>query len=151
MSPDVVDPATRSLIMSRIRGRDTRPEMAIRRGLHARGYRYRLHYRRLPGKPDLAFPSRHAVIFVHGCFWHGHGCRLFTWPTTRAAWWRGKIESNRARDQAVRQQIADLGWRQLRVWECSLKGPQRRSPDSVLDEVATWLDGSDADSETVGG
>lgn len=150
MVPDVVDPATRSRMMSGIRGRDTKPEMLIRRGLHARGYRYRLHSRRLPGRPDLVFPSRRAVIFVHGCFWHGHGCRLFKWPSTRAEWWREKIEANRARDQSVREQIADLGWRQLRVWECALKGPQRRDPDAMLDEVAAWLDDGKADHETRG-
>ena len=150
MTADVVDAATRSRMMSGIRGRDTKPEMVIRRGLHARGYRYRLHSRRLPGKPDLVFPSRKAVIFVHGCFWHGHGCRLFKWPSTRAEWWRNKIEGNRSRDVSVREQIADLGWRQLRVWECALKGPERREPSAVLDEVAAWLDGRDADRETGG-
>lgn len=134
-------------MMSGIRGRDTKPEMLIRRGLHARGFRYILHSRRLPGRPDLVFPSRKAVIFVHGCFWHGHGCRLFKWPTTRAEWWREKIEANRARDQSVREQIADLGWRQLRVWECALKGAQRRDPDTLLDEVAGWLEGDEVDCE----
>ena len=131
--------------MSGIRGRDTKPEMIIRRGLHARGYRYRLHSRRLPGKPDLVFRSRKAVIFVHGCFWHGHGCRLFKWPSTRAEWWREKIEANRDRDDSVRRQIADLGWRQLRVWECALKGPGRLEPEAVLNRAATWLDGDDPD------
>ena len=150
MTADVVDAATRSRMMSGIRGRDTKPEMVIRRGLHARGYRYRLHSRRLPGRPDLVFPSRKAVIFVHGCFWHGHGCPLFKWPATRAEWWREKIEGNRARDAAIREQIADLGWRQLRVWECALKGTQRLPPDAVLDEIAAWLEGHGADHETRG-
>ena len=89
------------------------------------------------------FASRKAVIFVHGCFWHGHGCRLFKWPSTRADWWREKIEANQKRDESVRQQIAHLGWRQLRVWECALKGPGRREPRAVLDEAATWLDGNE--------
>ncbi len=150
MTADVVDAATRSRMMSGIRGRDTKPEMVIRRGLHARGYRYRLHSRRLPGRPDLVFPSRKAVIFVHGCFWHGHGCPLFKWPATRAEWWREKIEANRARDASVRGQIARMGWRQLRVWECALKGKQRRDPDLVLDEVAAWLDGNAVEHETRG-
>ena len=147
---DIVDSATRSRMMSAIRSRDTRPEMIIRRGLHALGYRYRLHSRRLPGKPDLVFKSRKAVIFVHGCFWHGHPCHLFKWPATRAAWWRAKIEGNRARDALVREQMADMGWRQLRVWECALKGVNRRSPDVVVEEVAAWLEGDGVDSD-IGG
>ena len=150
MTADVVDAATRSRMMSGIRGRDTKPEMVIRRGLHARGYRYRLHSRRLPGRPDLVFTSRKAVIFVHGCFWHGHGCPLFKWPATRAEWWREKIEANRARDASVREQIAGVGWRQLRVWECALKGARRRDAEAVLDEVAAWLEGDRADHEMQG-
>lgn len=148
--PDVVDAPTRSRMMSGIRGRDTKPELLIRKGLHARGYRYRLHPRTLPGKPDLAFPSRKAAIFIHGCFWHGHDCPLFRWPSTRAEWWRAKIEGNRARDRAVRAELAGMGWRQLRVWECALKGRQRRDPDALLDLVADWLDGCDPDCETGG-
>lgn len=148
--PDVVDAPTRSRMMSGIRGRDTKPELLIRRGLHARGYRYRLHARTLPGRPDLAFPSRKAAIFIHGCFWHGHGCPLFKWPSTRAEWWRAKIEGNRARDRAVRAELADMGWRQLRVWECALKGRQRRDPDALLGLVAEWLDGCDPDHELGG-
>lgn len=148
--PDVVDAPTRSRMMSGIRRRDTKPELLIRKGLHARGYRYRLHPRTLPGKPDLAFPSRKAAIFIHGCFWHGHGCPLFKWPSTRAEWWRAKIEGNRARDRAVRAELAGMGWRQLRVWECALKGRQRRDPDALLDLVADWLDGCDPDCETGG-
>lgn len=148
--PDVVDAPTRSRMMSGIRGRDTKPELLIRKGLHARGYRYRLHPRTLPGKPDLAFPSRKAAIFIHGCFWHGHGCPLFKWPSTRAEWWRAKIEGNRARDRAVRAELAGMGWRQLRVWECALKGRRRRDPDALLDLVADWLDGCDPDCEAGG-
>lgn len=148
--PDVVDAPTRSRMMSGIRGRDTKPELLIRKGLHARGYRYRLHPRTLPGKPDLAFPSRKAAIFIHGCFWHGHDCPLFKWPSTRAEWWRAKIEGNRVRDRAVRAKLAGMGWRQLRVWECALKGRQRRDPDALLDLVANWLDGCDPDCETGG-
>ena len=150
MTADVVEPATRSRMMSGIRSRDTKPEMVIRRGLHTRGYRYRLHSSSLPGRPDLVLSSRKAVIFVHGCFWHGHSCHLFKWPTTRAAWWRAKIEANRARDTSVRDQIADMGWRQLRVWECALKGTTSRPPDTVLNEVTAWLDGDEADTDLRG-
>ncbi|MXX75113.1 MAG: very short patch repair endonuclease [Holophagales bacterium] len=137
-------------MMSGIRGRDTKPEMVIRKGLHARGYRYRLHSRSLPGKPDLVFPSRRAAIFVHGCFWHGHDCPLFKWPSTRAGWWREKIEGNRARDQAVRQQLAAMGWRQLRIWECALKGRQRRPVGELLDSVGDWLEGVEPDQDERG-
>ncbi|MCY3880599.1 MAG: very short patch repair endonuclease [Chloroflexi bacterium] len=150
MAPDVVDAPTRSRMMSGIRGRDTKPEMVIRKGLHARGYRYRLHSRSLPGKPDLVFPSRRAAIFVHGCFWHGHDCPLFKWPSTRAGWWREKIEGNRARDQAVRQQLAAMGWRQLRIWECALKGRQRRPVGELLDSVGDWLEGVEPDQDERG-
>ena len=138
---DVVDSRTRSRMMSGIRGRDTKPEMVIRRGLHARGYRYRLHSSRLPGKPDLVFPSRRAVVFVHGCFWHGHGCALFKWPTTRHQWWRSKIEATQERDRAVARQLSSDGWRQLRVWECALKGKRRLGAQQVLERAAAWLDG----------
>ena len=124
--------------------------MAIRKGLHARGYRYNLHARSLPGKPDLVFPSRKAAIFIHGCFWHGHNCPLFKWPSTRAEWWRAKIKGNRARDQAVREQLAGMGWRQLRIWECALKGRQRRHLGELLNVVSAWLDGTDSDDETGG-
>jgi DNA mismatch endonuclease (patch repair protein) len=91
--------------MSRIRGRDTKPELLVRRGLHERGFRYRLHRRDLPGRPDLAFPSRCAVVFVHGCFWHGHGCPMCKAPATRAEFWASKIAANRARDLATTKQM----------------------------------------------
>lgn len=108
--------------MAGIRGKDTRPEMILRRGLHARGFRFRLHDRRLPGSPDLVFPGRRAVIFVHGCFWHGHGCHLFRLPATRQEFWRAKIEGNAARDALAEGALAADGWRVLSIWECALKG-----------------------------
>ena len=89
---DVLTPVQRRLVMSRIRDKDTKPEMILRRGLHGRGLRYRLHGADLPGKPDLVFPRHRAVVLVHGCFWHGHGCSLFRWPKTRATFWRTKIK-----------------------------------------------------------
>ena len=91
---DVVDRKTRSRMMSGIRGKNTRPELLIRKGLHARGFRFRLHDKRLPGKPDLVLPKYSAVIFVHGCFWHGHDCHLFKWPQSRREFWRKKITRN---------------------------------------------------------
>ena len=128
--------------MARIRGRDTRPELVIRRGLHARGYRYRLHERKLPGRPDLVFPARRAAILVHGCFWHGHDCHLFRWPDSRAAFWREKIGRNRERDVATRASLQDAGWRVLEIWECALKGRARRPADDIIAQSAAWLDSS---------
>lgn len=135
--------------MAGIGPRDTKPEMMIRRGLHAMGYRYRLHDRALPGRPDLVFPSRRAVIFVHGCFWHGHACGLFRWPATRPEFWRAKISGNVARDTRVRMQITEAGWRVLDVWECALRGPDRRPPEAVLAACAAFLEG-DAVFESLG-
>lgn len=128
---DVVAPAVRSRMMAGIRGRDTRPELLLRRALHARGLRYRLHDQRLPGRPDMVFPKWKAVVFVHGCFWHGHGCRLFKWPATRAEWWREKIEANIARDARDVAALEAAGWRVLTVWECGL----RHSPSATVSAV----------------
>jgi DNA mismatch endonuclease, patch repair protein len=136
---DVLTTEQRRLNMSRIRGRDTKPELTLRSGLHARGLRFRLHRKNLPGCPDLVFPCFHAVVFVHGCFWHGHDCPMFKMPATRAEFWATKIGGNRARDGRARLGLARAGWRTLVVWECALSGPCRRSVDSVLDEVMAWL------------
>lgn len=131
-------------MMSGIRGADTRPELTIRRLLHRQGFRYRLHARGLPGRPDLVFPARHAVIFVHGCFWHGHVCPLFKWPATRAAFWKEKISGNRVRDAKNLTTLAALGWRTLVIWECALRGPGRRSLEDLTLIAAGWLRSSDA-------
>ena len=120
--PDIVDAATRSRMMAGIPGKNTRPELQIRKALHRMGFRYRLHASRIPGRPDMVFKSYNAVVFVHGCFWHGHNCRFFRLPKTRSHFWRAKITQNRARDVIARNLIADLGWRQLVVWECALRG-----------------------------
>lgn len=137
---DVVDRQTRSRMMAGIQGKHTRPERQIRSGLHALGYRYRLHAPDLPGKPDLVFRSRQAVIFVNGCFWHGHSCHLFKWPATRQEWWRDKIGATQQRDRNVRQRLRKQGWRILTVWECALKGKCRLPPDRVLQQIARWLE-----------
>ena len=136
---DVHDKATRSRNMAAIRGSDTKPEMMIRRGLHARGFRFRLHDRKLPGRPDLIFPKYHAALFVHGCFWHGHGCHLFKWPRTREDFWRQKIGANVARDAANAEALHRAGWRVGVVWECALKGRQRQPLSDVLSAIADWL------------
>lgn len=119
---DVHDKKTRSYNMSRIRGKNTKPELLVRRFLHARGYRYRLHVKDLPGKPDIVLPKYKTVIFVHGCFWHGHeNCRYFVVPKTRTDWWLAKINGNTANDEKAEKALKDLGWRVITLWECSLK------------------------------
>jgi len=142
---DVLTPEQRRLVMSRIMGKDTKPEMLMRRGLHARGLRYRLHGRDIPGKPDMVFPRYRAVVLVHGCFWHGHGCSLFKWPKTRAAFWKDKIDGNMERGRQVLTALNAGGWRVLVVWECALKGKQKRHLSDVLDGA----DGFIRSSETI--
>lgn len=140
---DVLTPELRRLNMSRIRGRDTKPEMLIRRGLHARGLRFRLHRRDLPGRPDIVLPSRKAVLFVHGCFWHGHDCPLFRMPATRPDFWREKIAANRLRDAAAVAALSGLGWRVSVVWECALRGAGRLSPEILLDRLVEFIAGTE--------
>lgn len=136
---DVVDRQTRSRMMSGIRGKDTKPELLVRKGLFNRGFRYRLHDKRLPGKPDLVFPKYSAVIFVHGCFWHGHDCHLFKWPTSRKEFWYRKIMRNREVDHRSLEALQQSGWRILVVWECALKGRARRPSTEVIDTTAKWI------------
>ena len=137
-------------MMSGIRGKNTRPEMTVRRGLHARGFRYRLHHPDLPGRPDMVFPGLKAVVLVNGCFWHGHDCHLFKWPATRAGFWQQKIGRTRQRDREARAELRAGGWRVLTIWECALKGRTRlRTPD-VLDQAAEWLRSDDIASEISG-
>lgn len=118
---------------------DTRPEQIIRKALHARGFRYRLHPKDIPGKPDLVLPKYRATIFVHGCFWHGHDCPLFKWPKTREEFWREKINRNRARDMSVRRELSAAGWRVALVWECALKGRGRLPLMQTIDSISSWL------------
>ncbi|MGQ9366509.1 very short patch repair endonuclease [Azospirillum sp. ST 5-10] len=119
---DRLEPGKRSWNMSRVRSAHTRPELAVRRLLHGLGYRFRLHVRGLPGKPDLVFPGRKAVIFVHGCFWHRHaGCARASMPSTRPEFWREKFETNRRRDMLVMTSLRGEGWRVHVVWECEIK------------------------------
>ena len=119
---DVHDKATRSYNMSQIKGKDTKPEMLVRRFLHANGYRYKLQDKTLPGKPDIVLPKYKTVIFVHGCFWHGHkGCHYFVVPKTRTEWWLNKINTNKANDRKHLTALRKDGWRVVNVWECELK------------------------------
>lgn len=136
--------------MSGIRGRDTKPEMMLRRMLHRQGFRYRLHARNVPGKPDLVFPKYRAAILAHGCFWHGHDCHLFRWPSSRVDFWRDKIARNRERDAAVLQKLDSTGWRVLTVWECALKGRNRLPPEEVARRCVRWLKSGSA-SATIEG
>lgn len=120
---DNTDPATRSAVMSRIRSRDTKPEMAVRRALHAAGLRYQLHRKELPGRPDLVFPGRRIALFVHGCFWHQHGCRLSHAPASRLEYWGPKLRRNQERDGKNVEALAATGWRVLQIWECETRVP----------------------------
>lgn len=136
---DIVTPEARSRMMAGIRGKNTKPELTLRRGLHAAGFRFRLHDRTLPGKPDIVFPKYRAVLFAHGCFWHGHDCHLFKWPSSRPDFWRAKIHRNREVDALASAALQEAGWRQGIVWECALKGKARLPIETVLAECATWL------------
>ena len=127
---DVFSPEKRSEVMSRIRGWDTRPELALRSLLHRLGYRFTVRGRKnkeLPGRPDLVLPKFHTVIFVHGCFWHGHeGCPHFRLPKSRVEWWTAKIEGNRARDRRNEEALRSMGWHVVTIWECALKNASSR-------------------------
>lgn len=118
---DIVDAATRSRMMSGIRDKNTRPEITVRQALHKAGFRFRLHRKDLPGKPDIVLPKYHTVIFVHGCFWHGHDCRYFKVPKTRTDFWMGKIKSNIDRDKRHVAALKSLGWHVMTVWECEIR------------------------------
>lgn len=136
---DVLTAEQRQRNMSSIRGKDTKPEMLIRRGLHVRGLRYRLHDRKLPGRPDLVFPKYHTAVFVHGCFWHAHGCALSRLPATRRDFWQQKLEGNAARDHKAIATLQADGWRVLVIWECALRGPARQKEATVLDRAAKFI------------
>jgi DNA mismatch endonuclease (patch repair protein) len=119
---DVVDSATRSRMMAGIQGKNTKPELSVRRYLHRRGLRFKLHAKGLPGKPDLVFPKYKAVVFVHGCFWHRHaGCKYATTPNSREQFWTNKLSENVARDSYQIAALNELGWRVFVVWECELR------------------------------
>jgi len=124
---DVHSPEQRSYNMSRIKGKNTKPELLVRKWLWAHGYRYRLHRKDLPGKPDIVFPGRKKVVFVHGCFWHKHNCRYFKWPETNSEFWKTKIESNVKRDKENYRKLNNEGWEYLVVWECETKSRQSSS------------------------
>ncbi len=136
---DIVPKEVRSRMMAGIGGRNTRPELQVRKGLHAAGFRYRLHDRGLPGRPDIVLPKYRAAIFVHGCFWHGHGCHLFRLPSSNTPFWRHKINTNIERDKRAVVSLGEAGWKVATVWECALKGRTRIGAGEVTAQLAAWL------------
>jgi len=147
---DVLTPQQRRYNMSRIRGRDTRPELLLRGALHANGLRFRLHVGDLPGRPDLVFPRHRAVILANGCFWHGHDCPMFKMPKTNTEFWQAKIDLNRQRDVRNVAALISAGWRTLIIWECALKGRLRRPFGDLIDDAASFIRGS-ATTREIGG
>jgi DNA mismatch endonuclease (patch repair protein) len=139
---DIVDAATRSRMMSGIRRRDTKLEIALRKALHARGFRYNVDVRKLPGRPDIVLPKWRAAIFVHGCFWHAHDCGLCRIPTTRPEFWREKLRANAERDRRNQAKLLDAGWRVATIWECTLRGKGADALVSTVDRIERWI-GSD--------
>lgn len=136
---DIVDTSTRSRIMASIKGRDTKPEILIRKLLHKIGFRFRLHVKELPGRPDIVLKKYKAVIFINGCFWHGHtGCHLFKIPATRTDFWEEKINKNQLNDIKSIKLLLDNGWRVCLVWECSVRGA-KKDLNKVINSISNWL------------
>lgn len=132
---DIVDPATRSRMMAAIRGKDTKPEMIVRQFLHGKGFRYRLHVKELPGKPDIVLPKYDAVVFVHGCFWHHHtNCKSAQMPKSNSVFWRNKIMSNVTRDSLNVARLESLGWRTIVIWECEVRDRLNRIVKEITNE-----------------
>ena len=144
---DVLSTAQRSYCMSRIRGKNTKPEYIVRKRLFALGFRYRLHVRSLPGCPDLVFPKYRAVVFVHGCLWHRHNCKLFQWPKTNATFWREKIIGKSRRDKRHLRRLKAGGWQVLTLWECTLRKEHAKGAEAAIARVARWLRGKQRDKE----
>ena len=136
---DIVDPVTRSRMMSSIRGKNTKPELMIRKAFHARGFRYRLHAKDLPGKPDLVFPKYRAVIMINGCFWHRHECSMFHWPKSNRKFWREKLERNARNDRKNIDALMREDWSVQVVWECALRGEHRLSEAMLVYRMVRWL------------
>ncbi len=139
---DIVDSKTRSRMMSGIRGKNTKAEIEIRKKLFASGFRYRLHDTRLPGKPDIILPRYKAVIFIHGCFWHAHDCKLFKIPSTRRSFWRKKLKGNRKKDEENNRNLIKEGWRILTVWECAFRGAGKKRGkqiEGIVNKTKKWI------------
>ena len=136
--------------MSGIRSTNTRPELVIRKALHRRGFRYRLHSSTVAGKPDIVLPAHNATVFVHGCFWHGHDCPYYRQPGTRPEFWAAKIDTNRARDQRVSVLLKEAGWRRLIIWECAIRGQPQDVVEKVVDRAAKWIKSRSREGEIRG-
>ena len=136
---DTVDKATRSRIMSLVGQKDTGPEIVLRLALHKLGVRYRLHDKSLPGSPDLVFPRYRAVVFVHGCYWHSHGCYRSTIPKTRRRFWKSKFLANKERDERNVRLLKESGWRVMIVWECTVRGKAGQPAGVVAKRLRSWL------------
>ena len=137
---DIVDRQTRSRIMSRIGGRDTKPEIAVRSGLHRLGFRFSLHRKDLPGKPDIVLPAYDTVIFVHGCFWHcHHQCKYFRMPKSNKRFWREKLDGNKKRDQKSVELLIEAGWYVGTVWECLIRNRTQEQIDLSVSQLAKWI------------
>ena len=136
---DIVDPMTRSRMMSGIRGKNTKPELIVRSLLHKQGFRFRLYRKDLPGTPDLVLPKYRAVIFIHGCFWHGHDCSFFKLPASRTDFWQKKIQGNQLRDTRCLQELKEMGWRSLVIWACAIRGKSSSSMNGLVECIGNWL------------
>ena len=133
---DIVSPQKRSEMMSGIRGKDTKPEIIARKALHKRGFRFRLHNRKLPGKPDIVLPKYQTVMLINGCFWHGHNCHLFKWPKSNKEFWEDKINGTKARDIKNKESLEKAGWHVITIWECQLRGHSTDSVNSTFDDLS---------------
>jgi DNA mismatch endonuclease (patch repair protein) len=131
-------------MMSGIKGKNTTPEIIIRKALHAQGFRFRIHTAHLPGKPDLILPKYKAAIFVHGCFWHGHNCSFFKLPKTRTSFWADKISKNKIRDARQTSQLNEAGWRVLIIWECAIRKMKRQNDNYLIACIIKWIKDSSA-------
>lgn len=148
---DHVSEAKRSAIMASVAGKNTQPEHFIRKLLFGMGYRFRLHDKKLPGKPDIVLKKYNAIILVNGCFWHGHTCHLFKGlPKTKTDFWQAKISKNKSRDLSNISKLQSLGWRTCIVWECALKRKHRLSTDSIVELLEGWLNSTDQTLEIYG-
>ena len=147
---DIVDKRKRSEIMSKIRSKNTRPELIVRKGLFALGHRYSLYSKKLPGKPDLVLRKYNAVIFVHGCFWHGHSCNFYSFPKSRVNFWRAKIDRNKERDINVVKELVSLGWRVGIIWECAVNRKKKDILNKLFHDLSLWLKSDGAMIEVIG-
>jgi len=138
--PDIFSVEKRSDIMSRVKSKDTQPELLVRKALFTRGFRYRVHDKKLPGMPDIVLKKYNAIIFIHGCFWHGHmGCSRSRLPSSRKEFWSEKIKKNIERDTKTLKSLSEMGYRILIIWECSLKGKNKIPFTQLMDEIEGWL------------